>query len=216
MADTELIRCPVCLLSQKVSSAIAGNERLYCGNCHRSFLFRDALPLDSGVTIPGADNKSDAIPKVVEVVVPEGNPWLIWSVMIIVALVVMIIARPYMQSLKGPEFLGFYFKYFLGCLVALWLMRKYWDDSAHVTFTGLFLFESVGLLRLVDGYAAGMHKFTFLYLMMGIGAVLYFIRAEHFSSDRNSSGSSCSGFSSCSSCGSGCGGGCGGCGGCGG
>ena len=127
------------------------------------------------------------------------------------------------SSLKGPQFLGYY----LVLLIVLGLLRGALEDDL-ARFAPLLLFEGVGVWRIVEGMANGMHRFTYLQILMLFGGFLLVVNATSFPSAyranrgrySGSSRSSCSSGSSCSSSsgsgGGGCGGGGGGCGGCGG
>ncbi len=136
--------------------------------------------------------------------------------------------------MKGPDFLGLFFVWFLVTLLTVIALRAAGYDEYRVTFTGLVCFEALGVARIVVGSFHGMERWGFLIAMMCIGALCFFIRAKHFegmggnggdtgggggdtggtwwSSDSSSSSSS----DSSSSGGGGCGGGGSGCGGCGG
>ena len=132
----------------------------------------------------------------------------------------------FLHTLRGPDFLLLFWVWFLVtfCSVLLWRWRV--ADSPLVSLIGLLGFEALGVARMIDGSAHGLHKWGFLILMMVAGGIAFFIRAKHFKTgggDGNCSGGSwwssgcSSGSSGCgSSGGGGCGGGGGGCGGCGG
>lgn len=215
MAGTVLIRCPVCLRSQALASDFSANKRVYCGNCGRDFVFKNALPV-AGYSKPADTSATAAAESGAAIEVQElrsRNPVLTWALGLIFLLVVLKIARPFMATLKGPEFLIFYGFTLAVAVTGVVKLREVWEDSWHVAILGLIFIESMGVLRYIDGSAAGMHKFTIMFFMMGIGGLLMFLRAEHFSGSSSSGG--CSDFSSCGSSCSGCGGG-GGCGGCGG
>jgi hypothetical protein len=132
------------------------------------------------------------------------------------------------SQLKGPQFLAYY----VGLLLVLLFARALLEDDL-ARLAPLVLFELVGLWRFVDGLTSGMHRFTYLFLLMLLGGFFLAVNATSFPTARSgrysrsshsrsscSSGSffsSCSaGSSGCSSGGGGCGGGGGGCGGCGG
>jgi len=219
--STQIIRCPVCLLSQPIKAGTSPDKVLYCGNCQRNFSIKNGLPLNEGATISYATEPSpsgSSSKASVTAIEPatSRNVVITWIFGIVIGLIVFNTSRSYIAPLKGPEFLTFYFFLFFGVWLALGAFRKFWEDSAHVTIIALLNFEGVGLIRYLDASAAGMHKFSFLFMMMGVGAVFLFLRFDSFDSDSWSGSSSCSSFSSCSSCSScsGCGGG-GGCGGCG-
>ena len=244
MANAKLIRCPVCLASQTLGSKAQSLEQLYCGNCQRSFKYKDALPLAAPDPISAIES-SGAVEQVSEpakadtstTVATDKTPkkqsgaraLFVWFVVLIAVVAIFNYVRPYMTDLRGPEFLGFYLKYFFGVFIVVLFARGLFLNNYHVTLAGLILFEGVGAIRLYDGMAAGMHKFAFLYIMMVIGGLILITRlnsssgsgsssrSSSSSSWFNSSCSSCSSCSSssCSSCSSGCGSSCGGCGGCG-
>jgi hypothetical protein len=113
-----------------------------------------------------------------------------------------------MATLKGPEFLEFYLILFVAILALLIMLRKLWGDTLHLTVIALLVFEGIGIVRFMDASAAGMHKFQIMFIMMGVGGVLFFLRAHHMNDASWSS--DCSSCSNCSGCGGG--GGCGGCG----
>lgn len=119
----------------------------------------------------------------------------------------------FLHTMRGPDFLllfgGWFIVTFGGVLVFRWCVR----DTPITTILGVICFESLGVARIIDGSAHGMHKWLFLILMMILGGLIFFLRADHFQNTGNSDGGSWWG-SSCGS--SGCGGGGSGCGGCGG
>ena len=115
--------------------------------------------------------------------------------------------------MTGPEFLFLYIVWFLTTWLGMLIIRHRVADTWATTLTGLVCFEAVGVARYIIGSAQGMHKWEFLFLIMGVGALFFVVRAENFS---NGSGGS---WTSSGCGGGGCGGGgCGGggCGGCGG
>lgn len=211
--NTQIIRCPVCLASQPVKKDISPNLQLHCGNCKHSFTVRNGLPLQEGEAINYASEAS-SIPVSVIDIQPgvRRNVLFTWVMGIMIWILVVSQVRPYMALLKGPGFLGFYLIVFIVIMVILIAMRSLWEDSAHVSIIALLIFESIGLVRFIDASAAGMHKFGFMFIMMGVGGVLCFLRAHHMDNvSWSGNDSSCSGSSSCGGCGGG--GGCGGCGG---
>ncbi|HEV2693754.1 MAG TPA: hypothetical protein VG347_12755 [Verrucomicrobiae bacterium] len=123
-------------------------------------------------------------------------------------------AFSFLHTMRGPDFLllfGVWFAVTFGWV--LW--RRCNDaDTPATTLIGLVCFEGLGVVRIIDGSAHGLHNWFYLLLMMFFGGIAFFMRAEHFQ-NRNGNTSSCSSGSSCSG-GGGCGGGGGGCGGCGG
>jgi hypothetical protein len=133
----------------------------------------------------------------------------------------------FLHTMKGPDFLGLFFVWFLVTFLTVVTLRAAGYDDYRVTAAGLACFEALGVARIVVGSFHGMGKWGFLIAMMGIGALCFFIRAKHFEGTGGGSGdggggdtggtwwSSDSGGSG-SSGGGGCGGGGSGCGGCGG
>jgi hypothetical protein len=117
------------------------------------------------------------------------------------------------RSFRGPEFLVFYAL----ALIVLWLLtvalRHFWKDYMMVSVIGCVVFVGIGIVRFVTGLLAGMGNFLFLFIMMGLGGLLFFMRAKN--EGGYGVGGSCAvggcGGGSCG--GGGCGGGCGGCGG---
>jgi uncharacterized membrane protein YgcG len=123
------------------------------------------------------------------------------------------------EGINGPSFLIFFIIWLIGLRVALTVLRSKGHDYPFTTLACLGLFEGVGVFRIVDGHAHGLHRWGLLVVLMVIGGLLMFLRAEHFNQSGRGDGGSCgSTTSSCSSSsgGGGCGGGGGGCGGCGG
>jgi uncharacterized membrane protein YgcG len=225
MANNTLVRCPVCLITQSLPGDYPPTQKVYCGNCGRDFLFKNALPVsDKG--IPGAGLSGAGLSGEVTAPVPPQseseipakknsflNAVITWALGLILMWLVLQIARPIMATLKGPGFLFFYGVVFIAILISVSQLRKVWYDSAQISILGLIIYEAIGVARFNDGSAAGMHKFEFMFFMMVIGGFLMFTGWQN-SSGSSSSSSSCSssnGGSSCSGCGGG--GGCGGCGG---
>ena len=129
----------------------------------------------------------------------------------------------FLHTMRGPDFLLLFGVWFLVTFGGVLLFRWRGQDTPFTTITGLAGYELLGIVRIIDGSAHGMHNWGFLILMMIIGGIIFLIRAEHFENTGNdgSGGSwwnsnSSGGSSGCSSGGGGCGGGGGGCGGCGG
>src|SRR5262249_48792559 len=121
----------------------------------------------------------------------------------------------FLQSMKGPDFLFLYAVWFVITFGSVLLLRWRGYDNTLVTLTGLGLFAGLGLARYLVGSFYGMHKWSFLFLVMFIRALCFLIRLQQNgrgSSDGSSWWSSCSSGGGCG--GGGCGGG--GCGGCGG
>lgn len=226
MAATAIIRCPVCLTSQVFPVETPDDKAIHCGNCNQSFSFSDSLSADAmdGLSVdPDAAAKT---PNVIDVPVTttteftvepdeqKGHPLLVWFIGLVVCAPAVWFVRDMVREMKGPDFLQLYLFIFIGLWLLVVFVRKGLKGNPHVTFVGLFVYEAIGYFRYVDASAAGMHKFLYLFMMMGFGAVVLFLKAEYFeNTGGGGSSSDCSSFSSCSSC-SGCGGG-GGCGGCG-
>ena len=213
MASTMIIRCPICLASQTVSSSYPADKRIHCGNCDRDFTLGNALTA-SNTEMPNnivVARQSEPTINMQMEIVQTRNPIVTWLFGLIMLLMIMSYARPFMATLRGPGFLLFFAIILVVTLFGINWLRKAWEDSLHVTLITLILFESLGVLRYIDGSATGLHRFTIMFIMMAVGGILIFARAEYMAN--NSSSGGCSG---CSSSCSGCGGGCGGCGGCGG
>ena len=126
----------------------------------------------------------------------------------------------FLHTLRGPDFLLLFWVWFLVTFGGTLLLRWRGRDTPLTTILGLLCFEALGVARMIDGSAHGLHKWEFLILMMVIGGICFFIRANNFQfgggNGSCSGGSWWSSGSSCSGGGGGCGGGGGGCGGCGG
>ncbi len=130
-----------------------------------------------------------------------------------------------LETLRGPEFLLVYGFWFLACWSGLLFLRSCGLDRPLTTVLVLASFEALGVARFLVGSAAGMHRWTFLFLMMGIGALFFLIRVRRSEGPLRATSHSTSSFVDSSIGGGGCGGGgdgggggCGGggCGGCGG
>ena len=119
----------------------------------------------------------------------------------------------FLETMRGEKFLLFYFFWFILTWFGMLTVRYKVSDTIWTSLGGLLAFESVGAARYLIGSAQGMHKWEFLIMMMGFGALFFLARSENSASGSNGSwgGSSCGG-GGCG--GGGCGGG--GCGGCGG
>jgi hypothetical protein len=210
--STQIIRCPICLLSQPVKKNVSPDKVLHCGNCQRDFTVKNGLPLKEGgmlsyATAPATTTTNASVTNVEPAT--TRNVVITWIFGAIIGLMVIKTSRSFIAPYGGPEFLTFYFFLFMAVWLSLVAIRKIWEDSAHVTLIALFIFEGVGLIRYIDASAAGMHKFGYMFMMMAVGAVLLFSRYDH-TNGNNWYDSSCSSCSSCSGCGGG--GGCGGCG----
>lgn len=118
----------------------------------------------------------------------------------------------FLSTVPGPVFLLIYLLWFFLVWATVLVLRQTGYDTKLTTIGGLVLFEGLGLVRFVLGSSHGMHNWTGLFIMMGVGALFFLVRLDHLGGG-NSSGS-CSGGSVSSCGGSSCGGG--GCGGCGG
>jgi hypothetical protein len=124
-----------------------------------------------------------------------------------------------LETLRGPEFLVVYAVWFFVCWSGLLFLRSCGLDRPLTTILALALFEALGLARFLIGSAMGLHRWTFLFLMMGIGALFFLTRARRADGGTRDTSSATSSFVDSSVGGGGCGGGgCGGggCGGCGG
>lgn len=127
-----------------------------------------------------------------------------------------------LETLRGPEFLLVYGFWFLACWSGLLFLRSCGFDRPLTTVLVLSAFEALGIARFLIGSAAGLHRWTFLFLMMGIGALFFLIRVRRSDGQIRGTSNSTSSSSFVDSSiggGGGCGGGgCGGggCGGCGG
>ena len=125
--------------------------------------------------------------------------------------------KHFLETARGPEFVVLFGGWFLLCWSTLLALRRLGGDHPLTTVIMLALFESAGVARYLAGSAAGLQRWTNLFLMMVIGALFFVLRAEQ--GTRNGSGGGGTSSSSCSTGCGGCGsGGCGGggCGGCGG
>lgn len=100
----------------------------------------------------------------------------------------------FFHTAKGPEFLFGYAIWFGVLFLGSLAIRK--DGARHpaASIAACFLYEIVGVIRIVDGSAHGMHKWNFLIIMMVFGAVFFFVR---FDKTGGSSDSSSSWWSSC-------------------
>jgi hypothetical protein len=121
----------------------------------------------------------------------------------------------FLHEMKGPDFLVLYAIWFALILGIVLALRRRGCNNNVTDMIGALVFLSLGAARLAVGSAHGLHKWTFLGIMMAVGTICFFVRVTQTGQGDSSSGSW---WSSCSS-GGGCGGGgCGGggCGGCGG
>ena len=101
-------------------------------------------------------------------------------------------AFSFFYTATAAEFLSGYLLWFVFLFVGSRAIQKgKADDHPLPTFAGLFLFESVGLLRIVIGSSHGMHKWDFLIVMMILGGVMFFSRFEKTGGSSGSS-SGCS------------------------
>lgn len=214
MAASDVIRCPVCLSSQPMPQDTPANKRIYCGTCRQNFNYGEGLTLDG---IKPVVSRETAPQPASNIHVNKTTGFSARDMFIILAGIILFIftvfpARLYVQDMRGTEFLTFYVIFFIVIWLSVVIFRTWLDSNSFVTYIGLIIFEAVGVFRYIDASAAGMSKFSYMYMIMFFGAVLLFLRMKD-SSDF-SRGNNCSGCSSCSSC-SGCGSSCGGCGGCG-
>ena len=207
--NTQIIRCPVCLASQPVKKDISPNQQLHCGNCKRSFAVKNGLPLNEDSVVSYANSVPSVPADIINThQAATGTVIATWIIGFIIWIFTISKARPYMATLNGPDFLDFYFIVFIAIIVILIVLRKFWLDTMHFSIIAFLIFEGIGLIRYIDASAAGMHKFLIMFIMMGVGGVLFFLRAHHM--DEVDWSSDCSSCSNCSGCGGG--GGCGGCG----
>ena len=119
----------------------------------------------------------------------------------------------FLETMRGDKFLVLYLVWLVVTWIGMLIVRHKVSDSIWTSGGGLFAFESLGVVRYYIGRAHGMHNWDYLFMMMGIGALFFLLRAENFKSGSDGGW----GYTSCG--GGGCGGGgCGGggCGGCGG
>lgn len=119
----------------------------------------------------------------------------------------------FLETMQGPDFLVLYLVWFGLTWIGMLVVRHKITDTPWTSLGGMLAFEGLGVARFLVGSAHGMHKWDFLFMMMGVGALFFVLRAEHFKSGSDGGW----GVGSCG--GGGCGGGgCGGggCGGCGG
>jgi len=78
------------------------------------------------------------------------------------------------RGMKGPTFLLFY----AASLALIWVISELLrtrDDSADVTIPAALAFLGIGVVRYAYGVNHGMHRFTFLFMMMAIGSVLILV-----------------------------------------
>lgn len=229
---SSVIRCPVCLTSQLFPSDTPADKTIHCGNCSKNFLFSDSLPADivskdamnsdqagevepvlTGTTATAGNAVSTHF--TIEDAGPAVNPYIVWALGLLICLPLVWFVRDWVREMRGLQFLKLYFFLFLFIWFAVIGLRSYLKGNNQTTVLGFLCYEAIGFFRYIDASEAGMSRFDYMFMMMGVGGVLLFLRAEYFESSGSGSSSGCSSCSSssCSSC-SGCGGG-GGCGGCG-
>src|SRR5262245_12946992 len=75
----------------------------------------------------------------------------------------------FLYTMPGPDFLLLYLVWFLVLWVTVLLVRHAGFDTPLTTIGGLLAFEGLGAARYFVGSAHGMHKWTFLFLMMIVG-----------------------------------------------
>lgn len=119
----------------------------------------------------------------------------------------------FLKTMQGPDFLVLYLVWFGLTWISMLVLRHKVSDTLLTSLSGLLAFEGLGVARFLVGSANGMHKWDFLFLMMGVGALFFVLRAENFESGSDG-GSGVDSFGGGGCGGGGCGGG--GCGGCGG
>jgi len=217
-----ILRCPVCLAQMSVGIGVLPQSRLTCPSCRRPFEKQEGLPLKESSPVPLSAPAAAAEGS-------SGTRWLIHSGITLAGIGLAFVIG---TDKKGPEFLGYYAIVWAVTFFGSFLFKAAaWGSKAGVV--GFFIFEGLGVARIVNGLSRGMHIFGFLILMMVAGGVFYMIRLGIESSSGGgcpvggcsssgcssyssfSSGSSCSSSSSSCGGGGGCGGGgrCGGCGG---
>jgi uncharacterized membrane protein YgcG len=117
----------------------------------------------------------------------------------------------FLETMRGPDFLVLYLVWFALTWIGMLVVRHRLSNTMWTSLGGLLVFEGLGAARYLVGEAHGMHNWDFLFMMMGIGALFFVMRAQKSGSDGGSGIGGCGG-GGCG--GGGCGGG--GCGGCGG
>ncbi len=133
----------------------------------------------------------------------------------------------YVNSMKGPSFLVFYFFVFVvTCAIAAIANAKMNQDGvdgkvAAIAVLAFLAFEGIGVYRIVYGLSHGMQKFTYLVVGMVLGGGILLVTIfgawtaiGDYGGGGRGGGGGCGG-GGCGGGGGG-GGGCGGCGGCGG
>lgn len=218
-------RCPVCLVHMRHPETLRPGSRLKCPKCENSFRPDEVLPRSAEVPAEAVNiDTSQPADKLAASRIQgeqEHNP-LVWIATIMFLLAAGVLIVWFSLTLKGPSFLLLYGAVFVITWLATLLIRRTRGDAWSVSFLACLFFLGIGLARFVLGLQAGMHKFGFLWVMMGVGSFLLFVRAKEGEGNRYgflgtcAIGGSSSSTGCGSSCSSGCGSGCGGCGGCGG
>src|ERR1700727_1024567 len=81
----------------------------------------------------------------------------------------------FLHTMSGPNFLWLFAVWFLITFGGVLLFRWNGRDTPATTIIGLTCFELLAVARLIDGSAHGLHKWTFLILMMIVGGVVFII-----------------------------------------
>jgi hypothetical protein len=222
------LRCPHCLAKVDVAPGMGGGTlaqnqlpdptfSAVCPDCGQAFRLAEALPVDAS-EIDIAASLNAGKPSL-------GPAGLLAAVAVGVATVV--VSALLAEQMNGPVFLVLYAVVGVLLLGATWIVRLQYREQGPAMLIGFLSFEAIGVLRYFMGSAHGMHKWTYMGVMMLVGGLLFFVSASvrsGYGGSGSCSGfnswfaSSCSGGASCGSGGSCGGGGCGGggCGGCGG
>lgn len=213
-------RCPVCLARHQNFPGLMEVEQVKCTICGQSskwgawldgYVQAQTLSTDRSGSIPTAGTPSGG----------KGT-WITWLVVFLLG-IIWFASFLYMVDLDGPAFLDFYLNVFLATFIGSTALRLLLDDKWRCSLVGFAAFEGVGVIRLLTGLNAGMHRFGFMIAMMVGCGFIFFMRAKENGRGYGIGGScavgGCGGEGGCSSgggCGGGgggCGGGCGGCGG---
>ena len=76
------------------------------------------------------------------------------------------------RGIDGPTFLMAYFVVWISLVVFSVVMRNIVSGSSAPTWLALILFVGLGLARFGVGWAVGMRKFLFLFMMMIVGSII--------------------------------------------
>lgn len=207
-----VIRCPICLTKHRVPPELRSAERVRCAACRHCFDL--VCGIEAQISPGDSVNRLPALQRA-----PLLEDLSRWFAVLMAVLVIWICAYAVMVDMKGPEFLKFFGILFVILILAATLVRHVWADQWKVSILACLTFEGVGLIRLVSGSLAGMHKFDFLLVMMILGGLIFFVRAKADGSGYGIGGGCAIGGCGAGGCGGGgcggggCGGGCGGCGG---